>query len=181
VILSDDFSSEINGWDTYSDADGAVWYENGWLCMKDYYSSEHAETAYAGLRLTDCIVEVETKLIGGTDENWHSVSCRTDGIENAYSFNIGADGTYYISKFIDSEQIMLCDMGTSIHIQTGLNAVNLMRVECIGTRLTLSVNGHTLVTVTDSALSSGDIALEASCAADSYTEVAFDNIVIYAP
>jgi hypothetical protein len=58
---------------------------------------------------------------------------------------------------------------------------NLIHIECIGSTLTLSVNGYVMATVTDGTFSSGDIALAATALAGTFTEVAFDNIVVTKP
>ena len=69
----------------------------------------------------------------------------------------------------------------STYINLGWDVVNLIHVECIGSSLSLSVNGHLLETVTDTTLSGGDICLAANSLAGSFTEVAFDNIVVTEP
>jgi len=58
---------------------------------------------------------------------------------------------------------------------------NLIRIECIGSTLTLAVNGYVMATVTDATFSGGDIALAATALAGTSTEVAFDNIVVSEP
>ena len=58
---------------------------------------------------------------------------------------------------------------------------NLIHIECIGSSLSLSVNGYLLRQVTDTTFTGGDIALAAEAQAGTFTEVAFDNIVVSEP
>ena len=71
-----------------------------------------------------------------------------------------------------------------MHILTGKDSVNLMRVECIGSNLRLSVNGHLLAEVTDSIFASGFLALSATAWTEQhgkkFSEIAFDNLVVTA-
>jgi hypothetical protein len=180
VLFSDDFSDESSGWVTYDEYDGRVAYLNGRLYVKDYTYPE--ETMYSECQryFTNFILEVETWLVDGTDENWHSVGCRWQDEENNYSFGIGADGYYAIVKWIDGSQVPLTGSTPrySSHINQGIGAVNLIYIECIGSKLSLSVNGHLLWEGTDATFSGGDITLSATALAGTYTEVAFDNIVV---
>jgi len=70
---------------------------------------------------------------------------------------------------------------SSSHINLGQGVTNSVHIECIGNRLSLSVNGHLLVEVTDGSLQSGDIGLEVNALNVTFSEVAFDNLVVYAP
>lgn len=65
--------------------------------------------------------------------------------------------------------------------------INIVRVECVGSDLSFSVNGHLLANVSDSTFAGGDVGLGASLpvgtsvSESQFTEVAFDNIIITAP
>lgn len=69
----------------------------------------------------------------------------------------------------------------STYIKQGQDVINLIRIECIGSNLSLWVNGHLLEEVTDTTFTGGDIALGASSLEASFTEIAFDNIVVSEP
>ena len=181
VLFSDDFSDETGVWDTFSDENGSVSYRNGWLHLTNYTSATVATYTRAHQHFTDFILDVETRLIGGTDYNWHEVSCRFVDDENSYSFAIGADGTYVIAKWVDDNETYFVTSAYSSHVNQGVNAINLIHIECIGSSLSLSVNGHLLWEGTDTTFSGGDIALAAHALAGTSTEVAFDNIVVSEP
>jgi hypothetical protein len=69
----------------------------------------------------------------------------------------------------------------SAYIDQGKGVINLIHIECIGSSLSLSVNGHLLATVTDATFTGGDIGLGAAASGDTFTEVVFDNIVVREP
>ena len=182
VLLSDDFSDPSSGWDTYSDEEGSAFYQDGWLHLRDEKYTEFGEDSYAHQYFTDFILEVETKLVDGSDYNWHTVAVRCAEEGNGYWFGVGADGTYTIVRFVDYVvDAYLKDSTRSIHILKGKGVTNSIHIECIGSNLSLSVNGHLLAEVTDNTYAGGDIALGADSAGSSdFTEVAFDNIVVTA-
>jgi uncharacterized repeat protein (TIGR02543 family) len=181
VLLSDDFSDPGSGWTTYDDYDGQVAYRDGYLYLKDYTAYEGTIYSDAQLYLADFILEVETWMIGGNDDNWHLVQCRCQDNDNYYDLGISADGYYEIIRFANGKSTALAEPTYSSHINQGVGAVNLIHVECIGSSLSISVNGHLLETVTDGAFSSGYISLAANALAGTYTEVAFDNIIVTEP
>ncbi len=181
VLFSDDFSDPHSGWVTYNGSDGQVRYQDGYFYIKDYTSPVATMYGESQRYFADFVLEVETWLIGGTDDNWHSLACRWQSEGNYYDFGISADGFYEIIKFVASETIPLVYPTSSPYINQGVGAVNLIHIECIGNSLSLYVNGHFLDAVTDSAFSGGDICLAANALTGSYTEVAYDNLVITEP
>jgi hypothetical protein len=178
VLFSDDFSDEAGVWDTFSDEDGSVFYSDGWLHLINYASAIFATHTYANHYFNDFILEVETKFVGGTDDNWHSVACRVEDSHNNYEFGISADGYYIIAKWVDGDATYLVEPTYSSYINQGVDAVNLIHIECVGSTLSLSVNGHLLKEVIDATFTGGDIALGASALGTGFTAIAFDNIVV---
>jgi len=130
---------------------------------------------------------VETKLVDGTDDNSHQVICRAQNTvePNYYTFVISADGYYGIGKVVNWEIIELVPMTRSIHIHAGKDAVNLMRIECVGSNLRLLVNGHSLAEAVDFTFASGYLGFAATGWTEqhgkTFTEIAFDNLVVTIP
>jgi hypothetical protein len=181
VLFSDDFSNEAGVWDIFSNADGSAFYENGWLHLINQTTAPLPTITRAHQYFTDFILEVETKLVGGTDDNWHNIACRYQDDANYYGLDISADGYYSISKRVNGDIIDLLPPTLSSYINCGPDVINLVHIECIGSRLSLSVNGQLLGQVTDTTYSGGDIALGASAMAGDFTEIAFDSIVVSEP
>ena len=184
VLYSDDFSDPYSGWPTYSDDEGSVFYLDGWLHVRDAAFSRYDEGTSAGVHFTDIILDVETKLVSGTNDNWHSVICRANDpvlglLVQGYCFYISTDGYYEIFKIIDDERIFIKEATYSGYINTGKNVTNLIHIECIGSTLSLSVNGHLLTEQTDHTFASGDLYLGAdTMGSQNDMEVAFDNLVV---
>jgi hypothetical protein len=181
VLFSDDFSDESSGWVTYDYYDGWVAYLNGHLDITDYEAYMAALYSESQHYFTDFILEVETWLVGGTDNNWQEVGCRFRDTDNYYLFAISADGYYFVEKWVYGVKTYLVSVTYSPYIHQGQGVTNLIRIECIGSSLSLSVNGHVLATATDATFTGGDITLAASAINDTFTEVAYDNIVVSKP
>jgi len=180
VLFSDDFHQDTGTWDVFSDAYGEVFFQNGQLHVLNYTSAPFYTYSYAYQWFDDFILEVETQLVAGTDDNWHVIDVRDSGGGNYYSFCISADGYYMIKRIAGGSDNNLA-FDTSPYINQGWGVVNLVHIECVGNRLSLSVNGHLLAEVYDSANSAGDISLGVSSLAGSYSEIAYDNLVVTAP
>jgi uncharacterized repeat protein (TIGR02543 family) len=181
VLFSDDFSRDTGVWDTFSDSDGSVFYENGWLHIINKTTATYCTYTMAHQYFTDFILEVETKLVDGTDDNWHHVTFREEDADNYYDFGISADGYYDLTKVVNGNQIVIAGPTRSSNINQGWDVTNLIHIECIGSSLSLSVNGHLLKSTTDTTFTAGDIGLSASSLAGSFSEIAFDNIVVTEP
>jgi len=181
VLFSDNFSQDTGDWDIFSASEGDAFYEGGWLHVMNYTTATIDTYTMLDRYFSDFVLEVDTKLVDGTDDNWHGVVCRYQDTGNYYALGISADGYYYIAKFVDGDQIALASITSSSYINQGWDVVNSIRIECIGNSLSLAVNGHTLASVTDSTFSGGEIGLLATALAGSLSEVAYDNLVITEP
>jgi hypothetical protein len=181
VLYSDDFSSDASGWDTFEDEERWVSYEEGWLHITNYNSAGISTWSNAHQNFTDLILEVETKLVAGSDDNWHSVLVRDLGLDDYYSLGISADGYYASHAMVNGSRLDLVEPTRSRYINQGRDVTNLVRVEAVGSTLRLSVNGHFLVEITDTNLRNGDIGLATSSVGGEFSEIAFDNIVVTAP
>ena len=105
-----------------------------------------------------------------------------DTYAEGYHFGISGDGYYYIAKQNSKGTVTVLKQPTySQYINQGLNAENLIQIECIDNHLSLSVNGHFLTTVSDYAYSGGYISFGASSASDTCTEIIFDNLTVTEP
>jgi len=180
VLFEDDFSYDSGIWDVFSDANGEAFFWQGRLHVMNLTSASFYTWSYAYQWFDDFILEVETQLIAGTDDNWHIIDVRDSGGGDYYSFCISADGYYEIDRVVSGSFTNLA-FSTSSYINQGWGVVNLVRIECVGNRLSLSVNGHLLAELYDSAHSAGDVSLGVLSLAGTFSEVAYDNIIVVAP
>ena len=181
VLFSDDFSDGAGVWGIFSADYGSVFYKDGWIHLINNAHTQFATGTYANQHFTDFILEVETKLVAGADANWHNVICRWQDADNYYVLDISADGYYAILKWLNGNKILLVSPTYSSYIYQGQGITNLMHIECIGSTLSLTVNGHILATITDTSFTGGDIGLSAATVGNTFTEVAFDDIVVSSP
>jgi hypothetical protein len=184
VVYQDDFSDFGSGWpvDT-SSSSGSTTYYNGQYRIT-VNETDYAFWAYSGSGVyEDVIVEVDGVKLGGPDENEFGVLCRFVDNGNFYAATIASDGYYFIWRRINSGDWELVGMESGEFneaIRTGAQN-NRIRLECIGSTLSLYANGTLLRQVQDSSLVSGDVGLYAGTFDAPGTDVAFDNFVVTLP
>jgi hypothetical protein len=186
VLFKDDFSDTSSGWDSVNDADGITDYADGVYRIQvnktqfDFWANPGLTTLPGDVR-----VEVDATKSDGPDQNDIGVICRynkTDTNFTFYYFYISSDGYAGIGKIINNEQSYLTDELAEPHaaIKTG-NAQNRITAECVGTSLTLKVNGQQILTTTDDSITSGDVGLIAGTFDTAGTDVFFDNFQVTKP
>lgn len=186
VLFQDDFSSTSSGWDTVNQEDGITDYQDGAyriLVNKtqfDFWSNPGLTDLPADVR-----VEVDATKTAGPDANDIGVICRSSQTDSGYNFYylvIGSDGYASISKIENNDQTVLAEQASEAipAIKTG-NATNHIRADCVGSTLTLYVNGEQVLTTTDSTHTGGDVGLIAGTFDEVGTDVLFDNFIVTKP
>jgi hypothetical protein len=181
ILFMDDFSDNTSGWDRYTDTDGITDYENG-IYRINVLDTRSDYWANPGKNLSDVRIEVDATKAGGPDDNDIGVICRYKSVDDFYVFMISSDGYYGISKVVAGESELIGQESwlDSDAIKLGLDT-NHIRVDCVGSQLSLYVNGVFITSVTDSEFSSGDVGLLAGTYDTPGTDIHFDNFVIYDP
>ncbi len=181
VLFSDDFSVRSDRWDVGEWDDGTARYVRETMLVRSVSASDKSTFVDYDRIFTDHVIQVETTLVGGTDDNWQTVSCRWTPGGNFYDLGISADGYFLLDVWVDGRRLNKSLGPTrSRHIRLGRNVANVLRVECVGNTLRLWVNGHVLAEINDDNHASGKIALSVDSIGGSYSEVAFDNLVVTA-
>ena len=181
VLFQDDFSDTSSDWDRVDVEEGITDYGDG--VYRIFVNTDNTDQwANPDQDFTDTTIEVEATKVGGPDDNDFGVICRYDDTENFYFFIISSDGFYAAGKVIDGTQELLSDsdMLENDAINIG-NVTNNIQVDCVGSRLTFSVNGTQLVAVEDTAFSSGDVGLIAGTFDTPGADIYFDNFVVREP
>ena len=189
VIVQDDFSdADHNRWPIWEEESWATTYVDGWyqILIKEPGWIVWGD---ANQSLADAIIEVDVKKVAGEDsESDFGVVCRKIDDYSFYYFAITGNGYYQIFRAKGGEGNGLSmvplkgDWIYSPWIKEGDNAVNHMRVSCIGDTLTLEVNGHELAVIQDDHYQgAGEIGLIASTYDTDYLDVRFDNFVLSTP
>jgi hypothetical protein len=182
VLFTDDFSDPKSGWETWTEPSGSmVAYQNGGLRIFinekqfDYWSRP-------GKRYVDIRVEVDAIKIGGPNDNDYGLICRYQDRDNFYAFLISSDGYGGILKVKDGKFQILGEKQLKYFdsIRQG-EALNRLRGDCVGSELTLSVNGNKLLSQQDSDLQSGEIGVLAGTGEKPGADIFFDNFGAYKP
>ena len=129
------------------------------------------------------ILEVDARLLEGDLGSSYGVLFRMQDTTRFYRFEITGDGLSMVERR-DGEQgwTRFVDRWTeSTAIKQGLGSVNRLRVEALGQTISLYVNDEPLYQFTDTAYSSGTIALDAGTFVQPKAQVAFDNLVVRRP
>lgn len=145
---------------TYRKKEGNLYYS--WV------AEEHA--------VSDFILEVTARKVGGMDNWGYGVVYRLQDIDNAYEFGVSGNGMYYVGKTSKGDYKDLVPWTTSDAVQLGDGGTNRLRVECRGAECSFFVNGAYLTSVTDYTFSSGRFGF-----LDFHgVEAAFDDLKVYA-
>lgn len=181
-LFEDAFSDSESGWDRSSFDGGLTDYEGGSyriLVTETNYSA----WANPGCDFSDVSVEVDAVKIGGDDDNEIGIICRHANIDNYYVATISSDGFYGFLKRTDGDSLALLNMENMLP-SDGINrgdASNHIRLDCVGSTLTLYVNGEFVGETMDSSISTGDVGLYAGTFSVPGTDILFDNFVVREP
>jgi len=181
VLFEDDFSDASSGWDRYSDdTTNTDYLENGYQIKVD--ETNFYTWSNPGKTFSDVRVEVDAWKAAGPDGD-AAVICRYQDKSNFYLLGITTDGYYGITKIKDDEDTLLGSdqLEFSKLIKTDAGAVNHLRADCVGNRLTLFVNGEILADVSDADFTSGDVGLAGGTYEEAGTDMRFDNFIVYRP
>jgi hypothetical protein len=182
---ADSFDSPSGGWRVGSQAEGEMAYQDGEFTIRvnepntDFWS-------ILPVNVADVVIEVDAHAAFGTFRNDYGVMCRY-GDGSFYYFAISADG-YAAIMLVDANadaaqtfavlapESGMMEPNEAIH--TGY-AVNHLRAECIDDRLTLEVNGESVLSVTDDTLTApGGVGVVAGTFDTGGIRVNFDNFSV---
>lgn len=185
ILFSDDFSDPNSGWDRSDWESGVTDYNNGTYRMlvkiPNYDIWANPGQYFDG----DVRVEVDATKVAGELDDDYGLICRYSGepsAPNYYYFIISSDGYAVIGKvgagengYISSEEMLPTEA-----IKQGLTT-NRLKADCIGSTLSLYVNGQMVASATDSEFTAGDVGLMAGTFDIPSSEIAFDNLVVTVP
>ncbi len=181
VLYQEDFSDPNSGWPEAADADKAAAYQDGQYLMQAFTASQDV-WAHPGESFSDVSIEVDATKFSGPDNNDFGIICRFVDDSNFYFLIVASDGFQVIGKYDNNEIVYLSadEMQVSDAVKQG-SATNHLRADCVGSTLTLYVNGQQVSSATDTSFTSGDIGLTVGTFADPNAAVTFDNFVVFEP
>lgn len=183
LLFSDDFSSSTTGWDKVREETGMTDYDQGGYRIQvletntDYW----ANPGLTGMG--DVSISVDVKKLAGPDDNDFAVLCRYVDIDNFYAILASSDGFYGITKVVGGSQELIGqdELLPTDAIQQGEGVVNTLRADCIGSTITLYINGAQVASVEDTTFTTGDVGLMAGTFDTAGTDILFDNFVVRKP
>ena len=185
VLFRDDFSNPKSGWDRVHDSEtgNITDYDHGHyrILVNEPRTDVWANPGryFEG----DVVVKVDALPNNGPEDDDFGLICRYEDPSNYYFFVISSDGYAGIGKMFHDEQIMLTGGGNMIEvpIPKGSKKTYHLRAACVGSRLTLFVNGKQILEATDTDLTAGDVGLMAGTFDEPGTDILFDNLVVRRP
>jgi hypothetical protein len=180
VLFQDDFSAVDSGWDRVQHGGGIMDYDGGGYRIL-VTAAEANVWSTPKRAFMDARVEVDAGKLGGPHANRIGLICRSDG-SSYYFFIIGSDGYYGLGVFTGGKAALLgqSSMKASPAILTGA-AVNHLRLDCTGARLSGFVNGVQVTRVLDESLREGEVGVLAGAFDDPGADVVFDNFIVLQP
>ena len=182
ILFSDDFSTTDNKWDQADTTSASTDYYNDAYRIIIKEANSDAWSNPGKESFTDAEIEVDATKNAGPDDNDFGIICRYTDVSTFYYAVISSDGYYGIMKMtgnggnpIGDESLLESDK-----IIQG-SAKNHIRFDCVGSTLTLYVNGTQLAQQTDPDYTSGNVGLLAGTFDSAGTDILFDNFVVFKP
>lgn len=151
----------------------------------DYRADRSASLTWGagGESYENVVIEIDTELIGGTDDNLYGVACRLveddAGDASGYVLLISGDGHFGIAELSRRSLEFVLEWHQSDTIKQGA-AQNTLRAVCVDDYLAIYANGEFLGDVKDDRfLREGQIALVAGTIEGETISVTFDNLIVY--
>jgi hypothetical protein len=180
VLFKDDFASPSSGWDRATYPEGTMDYDGGAYRIfvtaleANFWSAPHRQFG-------DARVEVDAGKLGGPDANRLGLICRADA-KGYYFFIVTSDGFYGLGTFQDGTATLMghTEMQSSGAIKTGA-AINHLRMDCSGNRLSGFVNGKPVAEVQGATRTHGDVGVLAGTFDQPGVDIVFDNFAVLQP
>ena len=184
VIYADGFvPGEMGNWVIEGDNAGQTAIINEQLVIDLVDNNIMQFTTLPDITFDDFILEVDARLLEGDLGSSYGVLFRMQDTTRFYRFEITGDGLFMVERRDgESGWTRFVDRWTeSTAIKQGLNSTNRLRVDARGQSVSLYVNDELVHQFTDTAYSSGTIALDAGTFVQPQAQVAFDNVVVRRP
>ena len=179
VLTQQDFADPTGGWPIDMTETASVGYANGGYRIGLLAGQQFAWVA-TGPGLTNVQIEADVTKLAGPDGDRSGLICRMVDDGSYYEAVIGSDGRYAIRQRQAGQAIALhAPVNPSPAIRPA-GQMNRLRFDCVGSTLSLSVNGQQLIEVQDADYGAGRVGIRAGSSSEQPgTEILFDNFVVY--
>jgi S1-C subfamily serine protease len=178
VILSDDFSSNVNNWNLGYSSDGSVEITGGQLVI-DVNLDSYIVWSDLPDTYNSVIMTVNTNVLQSAFDGDYGFVCGMKDMDNFIGLEVAEDGYYGIWKYQDNEYSQLVDWTYSDTVALG--GPFSLAVYCGPDRIALAANGMLLAETVDYNYTPGRVGLIAGCFNYPNLSVGFDDFVIYQP
>ena len=177
--FSDDFDTPNKGnWTIFNESAVVSEWRNGRFAFDFNEAMMTATSITNDLDLSDVVVQMEVYRVGDVIENDMGLVCRYQDQDNYYSMSFGNDDYVTIYKTVAGTWTALFNE----FVDTDLSGdYHQMTISCIGTELSLFIDGNLMAKVNDSELSTGDVGLISGTYDSVPVVLEFDNFVVYTP
>jgi len=180
-LLQDDFTNQSSGWARTISRNGVMDYDSGTYRML-VLATNYDLWAVTGRAFGDVQLEVGAVRVDGPAENRFGLICRFQDAQNFYFFIISSDGYYAIGKVSGGVRSLLGQtMMAYSNVIVPEAGPNRLRFDCIGSRLSGSVNGQLLAVTQDDQFPRGDVGLLVGTFGAADADVAFDHFAVIKP
>jgi len=177
LLYEDDFSNPGTGWLRHSDDQSEMDYEDGEYRVLGKEPGAHMVWCQEAGQFGDFALEIDARLVSGTEQARYGLVFRLQDLDNFYSFLVSPSGYYLVQAWLNGVWTTMQAKTESAFIEQG-NSKNHLEVICKGSQIALAVNGHSLATITDNSLTSGDVGMIVRTPAPN-ADVHFDNIRVF--
>lgn len=175
VLFEDDFEADQDNWGM---VDG-ITIEAGQIRLLLGEPSNYIWST-VGPNFDDIDYQVDTRKLGGPDDNSFGQVFRFQDEKNFYTFEISSDGYYVVNKLEDGLWTALIDWSASPLIDVGASDNRLSTI-IQGNYFTFLINGVQVDSVVDDTFKDGGIGVIASSYAEPDVAVGFDNVLVRTP
>jgi len=183
LLWQDDFTPAASGWDIFDETQAGAAYLDGEYQLRLKRTPLRAWGLLRALTAPgDATLSIAGRLISGAASGGYGLLCRFTDADHYYFFLVNGEGQFLIGKQSAgiSTGLSASTFQPSEAILPG-NVPNLLTAQCVGERLTLSVNGAPIAEVQDDEYARGQVGVLAAAVEGEGMEARFDDFSIYAP
>lgn len=178
ILFRDDFSSPTSGWEVEEEDYQATGYRDGVYFIR--FTDDHLVTKqeYPGGELADAVIEATATITEPAAGGKAGLYARYDG-ERLFRIMVDTEGRVGAGLSVyDGYSLPALSFEPSEHVKT--DGPNRLAIRLAGETVELSVNGHLVASVTDSAPAAGALGVIASSAEPGF-EATFDDFLVASP
>jgi hypothetical protein len=178
ILLSDDFSDQISGWNLYSQEDAKYYYANGEYIIQvvkndSYYMSTSNKS------LDEGVFSVEMRHVEGDDVITNGmVFWRYQDDNNFYALQVNDEGQFSIHRFFDG-QFGLITLPIFTNLLNTNGEVNKITIVFHAEDNEIYFNDQFAYHFIDNSIERGSVGLGAFPSLESDVRIAFDNLTVH--